>query len=66
MWMKDFDTWNEEKKIVNERRIDENLFFYDREVWWCSVGINVGIEADGKNSNFERPILVLKKFNSNI
>jgi mRNA interferase MazF len=64
--MKDFDTWNEEKKIVNERRIDENLFFYDREVWWCSVGINVGIEADGKNSNFERPILVLKKFNSNI
>jgi mRNA interferase MazF len=33
------------------------------EVWWCALGANVGVEADGKHDNFERPVLVLRKFN---
>lgn len=32
------------------------------DLWWCSVGENVGIEANGKNSNFTRPVVILKKF----
>jgi mRNA interferase MazF len=32
-------------------------------VWWCALGINVGVEADGKHDNFERPVMVLRKFN---
>ena len=34
-----------------------------REIWWCSLGLNVGVEQDGKNDLFERPVLVVRKFN---
>ena len=63
---KDFDKWNTEKKIVNSKSVNRNLFFYAREIWWCSAGLNVGVEADGKNENFERPILIVKKFNADM
>lgn len=39
------------------------IYFNEREVWWASVGINIGNEVDGKNGYFERPVLVLKKIN---
>ena len=61
---KDFDKWNDEKKIVDQKMINKDLFFYPREIWWCSAGLNIGVEANGKNENFERPILIVKKFNS--
>lgn len=61
---KDFDEWNEVKKVTNTKAIDRDLFFYEREVWWCSLGLNIGVESDGKNGNFERPVLIIKKFNS--
>ena len=34
-----------------------------REIWWCSISINIGVEEDGKNNLYERPILVVRKFN---
>ena len=58
---KDFDRWNARKKILHDA--DFNKYVHEREVWWCSLGINVGVEADGKHENFERPVLVLRKFN---
>jgi mRNA interferase MazF len=60
---KDFDNWNKKKKEINSKKTQENLFFYQREVWWCSIGVNVGVESDGKNESFERPVLIIKKFN---
>jgi mRNA interferase MazF len=42
------------------------LFFHEREIWWASLGVNIGYEQDGKNETFERPILVVKKFNRHI
>ena len=63
---KDFDKWNIEKKKVDDKFVNRGLFFYAREIWWCSAGLNVGVEADGKNDNFERPILIIKKFNSDM
>jgi mRNA-degrading endonuclease toxin of MazEF toxin-antitoxin module len=36
---------------------------HKREIWWCSLGINIGDEEDGKNDMYERPVLVLKVFN---
>lgn len=60
---KNFDLWNEKKKRVDEMRYSESLHFHEREVWWCSVGINVGVEIDGKNRDFKRPVLIVKKFN---
>lgn len=60
---KDFDTWNEVKKEVNEHELRSDFFYHQREVWWCSIGLNVDVETDGKQANFERPILVIQKFN---
>jgi mRNA interferase MazF len=62
---KDFDTWNLQKKTL-EKTNEETISFHEREIWWCSVGINLGDEQDGKNSLFERPVLVIKKFNKKI
>ena len=63
--MKDFETWGTEKKQLEETG-HETLAFHEREIWWCSIGLNIGDEQDGKNELFERPVLVLKKFNSKI
>ena len=30
---------------------------------WCSIGVNIDIEIDGKNNHFERPVVVIKKIN---
>ncbi len=33
------------------------------EIWWCIFGENVGVEINGKNDFFLRPVLIFKKFN---
>ncbi len=38
-------------------------YFHEKEIWWCSIGSNIGFEQEGKNSNFERPVFIIKKFN---
>ncbi len=58
---KDFDTWNNVKKSTNAK--SEGVDVHERETWWVSIGVNVGVEIDGKNNYFERPVLILKKFN---
>ncbi len=56
--MKDFDAWNEKKKQVNER--SDAPFCHARELWWCSLGLNVGSEQDGSGGEYRRPVLILK------
>lgn len=51
----DFDTWSKLKRELNGLSIDR--FTHPREFWWCSLGINVGVEIDGKNENFECPVI---------
>ncbi len=36
-------------------------YFKEREIWWCSIGENVGSEMNGKNNYFRRPVLIVKK-----
>ena len=55
---KEFDRWNERKKVLHEA--DFGRYVHEREVWWCALGVNIGVEADGKHENFERPVLVLR------
>ena len=40
--------------------------FHAREIWWCSLGANIGFEQDGKNEFFERPVLILRKFSKEL
>lgn len=63
-YFKDFDNWNRRKKKINEAM--PIVYFYEREIWWISMGTNVGVEIDGKNSFFERPVLIIKKINKDL
>jgi len=60
---KDFDKWNEVKKITDGNVVVHESFPKEREVWWCSVGLNIGVETDGKHDTFERPVLIVRVFN---
>jgi mRNA interferase MazF len=64
-YSKNFDDWNNVKKVL-EKDIENFLEVKERELWWCSLGINLGDEEDGKHDNFERPVLIIKKFNNRI
>jgi mRNA interferase MazF len=61
---KNFDEWNKAKKQINAVKFVP--YFSEREIWWCSIGINIGFEEDGKNEKFERPVLIVKRYNSNL
>ncbi len=39
-------------------------FVSEGEVWWASLGENVGYEINGKSKDFTRPVLVFRKLSS--
>ncbi len=52
-------------KIKIRTHFNNAIFdFYERQIWWASVGQNVGVEQNGKNATFERPVLIFKRFNN--
>ena len=62
--MKKFNEWNEVKKGINTR--EKFVIFKERDVFWASIGENIGFEQNGKSELFSRPVLVLKKFSNNM
>lgn len=61
---KDFDKWS-----IKKQKLDKRIylpFANERDIFWCSVGINIGDEENGKGESFSRPILVFKKFNEKL
>ena len=60
---KDFDKWNSLKKQIDAKDDKDRLFFRDGEVWWINIGLNIGFEVNGKDDQFMRPVLILKKYN---
>ncbi len=60
-YLKDFVNWIQYKIFLNTKQ--KYPKFKEGEIWWTSFGVNVGIETDGKNDKFNRPVLVVKKFN---
>jgi mRNA interferase MazF len=59
----ELDAWNKEKKSLAAGGY-ETLPFRERQVWWCAVGSNLGVEINGKNDFSERPAVVIKRFNN--
>lgn len=47
--------WNSKSRVI----------FKQGDIWWCSLGMNVGEEVIGKGDKFTRPVLVFRKFTSN-
>ncbi len=56
--------WHKKKIEISVKEITPD--FSQADIWWCSIGLNIGFEEDGKNEEFERPVLVLRKFNKDI
>ena len=48
--------------LINDHKV---LYFKEGQIWWCSIGINIGEEELGKGPKFERPVLIFKKFTAN-
>lgn len=42
------------------------LTYKARDIWWTTIGHNLGDEEDGKGALFSRPVLVLKTFNRHL
>lgn len=57
-----FNEWNELKQKLQIQ--NKKLSFKEGDIWWCSVGHNIGTEIYGKGSFFRRPVLVIKKLSS--
>lgn len=55
-----FNEWNEVKKQINNSQNPPEP--REGEVWFCSLGVNIGREQDGKHKYFERPILVVRRW----
>jgi mRNA-degrading endonuclease toxin of MazEF toxin-antitoxin module len=60
---KDFDTWNIKKKAIDFDLV--RIFCYPREIWWCSLGANIGFEENGTGEYFDRPVVVVRTFGKN-
>lgn len=58
MYIKQFDEWNKIKKCIEEER--RSIALRKGEVRWCSLGVNIGMEIDGKGAGFTRPVLILR------
>ena len=61
---KDLQEWNSGKIDIHENK--ERPFFHEREVWFTSLGLNIGFEQDGRGEKFLRPVVVVKKFNNSV
>ena len=62
--MKNFSGWFKLKQKINDYHHLRS--FQEREIWWCSIGVNIGHEEDGKNERFQRPVLIIHKFNKHL
>jgi mRNA interferase MazF len=62
--LKLFKSWINYKSEIDT--LKRSYEIKESEVYWCSVGENIGDEENGKGLKFRRPVLVFKKFNNNI
>lgn len=62
--MKDFDRWNRIKKKTDLS--NSEIMIREGEISWCKFGVSIGYETFGKGQNFSRPVLIIKKFSSDV
>ena len=57
---KRFDEWNAVAKTLHDK--SPVVEYHEREIWWCSIGENIGSEINGKGESFLRPVLIVRKY----
>jgi mRNA-degrading endonuclease toxin of MazEF toxin-antitoxin module len=60
MYVKDFEGWSTKKQVLDAKT--KIPFFNKWQIWWCSMGVNVGFEIFGKDKLYTRPVVILKKY----
>ncbi|HRZ30319.1 MAG TPA: type II toxin-antitoxin system PemK/MazF family toxin [Candidatus Paceibacterota bacterium] len=61
--VKIFVDWTKLKIRIHSMEVESVIYPKKREIWWASLGQNIGVEINGKNDNYERPVLIVKVFN---
>ena len=62
--MKQFDKWNKVKQKTE--LISKRVYFKERDIFWARIGENIGYEQNGKGDEFQRPILIIKKYTNDV
>ena len=60
-----YNDWNIKKQNINFS-YNENIYFKEGDIWWCSIGLNIGSESYGKGKDFRRPILIIRKLSDDL
>ena len=62
---KNFSAWHTHKSSID---VSPHALrgYKERDVWWVSIGHNVGFEENGKGLSFARPVLIIKGFSPEI
>jgi len=61
---KNFDSWHQLK--VNLHNSQKNIRFKERDVFWASIGVNIGFEQDGKSRLCSRPVIIVKAYSKSL
>ncbi len=59
-----FQKWHDKKSVIDQ--IEKRPFFHEGEIWWCTLGVNIGFEQDGGGDDYLRPVIIYKKFNNEV
>jgi mRNA-degrading endonuclease toxin of MazEF toxin-antitoxin module len=63
--VKKYNAWNEIKKKI-DLKTTKIVVPKEREVYWASIGENIGNEQNGKGDIFSRPVLIIKRFSKSM
>ncbi|MDE2116956.1 MAG: hypothetical protein KGI79_03715, partial [Patescibacteria group bacterium] len=63
---KDFKNWHilKENLDTEHQRVNFGMMYQTKQLWVCSVGVNVGSEQDGHGNLFSRPVLIFRVFST--
>lgn len=61
MHTKKFFDWITLKEKLHNNKIFSVPYVFVGEIWWASLGENIGYEINGKSRDFTRPVVIFKK-----
>jgi mRNA-degrading endonuclease toxin of MazEF toxin-antitoxin module len=61
---KKFNEWHQQK--VNLHNSQKNIRFKERDIFWASIGVNIGSEQDGKGKKMTRPVIIVKAYSKSL
>ena len=64
MTQKDFHGWHQKKSSIHN--LETRPFFHEKEIWFSYLGTNIGFEQDGVGGDFQRPVVIIRKFNNEV